>query len=859
MSVVANVAINIDGKQAQNLLKALEAEVKKLNGSFDDVGKKGKLFGEGLTGAAGKVVGALGAAAAAAFTTQKAFETLAEQSRAEAALRTLSVNSDEAVASLSKLSAELKGQASITELTAAAYDVASAGFGKVADQTKILEAATKGAVGGMSDINTVGNAVTSVLNAYGMSADQATGLVDKFIQTQNDGKIVLAEYATQIGRLAPTAAAAGVGIDELNAAISTITAQGVPVESTFAGLNQALVAILKPTSEAASLAEELGIDFNEAGLKAHGFGGLLKQVAEATGGSTTQMTQLFGSVEALKAVLPLTNDNLQKFEANLKNQANSAGVADKAFKQMADTLGGALKAVETEFKNLVVAFAPITPLLVAPLKVVAGTLSLVAQNMKAVGAAAVFIGTLTALINGTVIATKAWTIATTALATAKKVAGIAAAFLQSVMNPAGIAKVALALGAATAASVTLGNAMGKAAQNGQAAKNAQTGVATEANKVTAAVNGQSAALGQIPAKQQAIAQAARETADAYTYQYNQVSNIANSLDRHNNLNSAKVEYAKAINNLQAQELERAYANATTEQQRLDIAIEMFKNQVRAADLEYEAAINQIDLEMRKVELAYEQEELKYKQIEAAGQLAILEAKSVEEEIRKKQQLQSALSTQRQVVEKAHENVNYQREIERYSKATADAQWRSKVSAAQMAFESKATSSDIGMSRDSARTLSNNLASGSVQAHQMRQEMLGVAVNTERAANAIKVLRANEAAPREGNFIQAHNASGGYITRSTATIVGEAGAEYIVPESKAQAFAENYLAGGRGASAISHTGNSGSTPINIQTGPVIEFDGKQYVSMSDLQKAMKATADGVLGKLRTPAARTALRF
>ena len=56
MSVVANVAINIDGKQAQSLLKAIQGEVEKLNGTFDEVNKKGKSFGDSIKEAAGSAV-----------------------------------------------------------------------------------------------------------------------------------------------------------------------------------------------------------------------------------------------------------------------------------------------------------------------------------------------------------------------------------------------------------------------------------------------------------------------------------------------------------------------------------------------------------------------------------------------------------------------------------------------------------------------------------------------------------------------------------------------------------------------------------------------------------------------------------
>jgi tape measure domain-containing protein len=48
-----------------------------------------------------------------------------------------------------------------------------------------------------------------------------------------------------------------------------------------------------------------------------------------------------------------------------------------------------------------------------------------------------------------------------------------------------------------------------------------------------------------------------------------------------------------------------------------------------------------------------------------------------------------------------------------------------------------------------------------------------------------------------------------------------------------------------------------TNINITTGPVVEFDGTKYVTLADLEAAMRTTVNGVVSTLRTPAARSAL--
>lgn len=286
-------------------------------------------------------------------TVAKFFKGFTEAENARAAVSTLGVDAAALEKKLLSVSAASGNLLSQTQLLAASYDVASAGFNTASDAATVLEASLKGAVGGLSDIGTVSNAVTSVLNAYGLSADKAGKLVDGFIQTQNDGKIVVDQYAQQIGRLAPTAAAAGIGIDELNAAISTVTAQGVPIESTFAGLRQGITSILKPSKEAQDLAKSLGIEFNEAALKSKGFGGVLEEVKRKTGGSTTALTTLFGSVEALAAILPLVNDDLVSFNTNLDNQANAAGVAEKATEKLGGTVTSQITRMVNGIGNLV--------------------------------------------------------------------------------------------------------------------------------------------------------------------------------------------------------------------------------------------------------------------------------------------------------------------------------------------------------------------------------------------------------------------------------------------------------------------------------------------------------------------------
>tara|TARA_Y100001937_G_scaffold77260_1_gene104810 strand:- start:192 stop:2666 length:2475 start_codon:yes stop_codon:yes gene_type:complete len=373
---VSNVELRVGATQAITALKNVNTQAQKFNQTVNGTNSKlkdanralpimGKAFFGAGAGAKGAAVGfrSAGAALATALgpltagitavaALSKIFTNLAAQDFATARVRTLGVDVDTLTPKLATLSNELSGQASQLELLESSYDLASAGFAETAEITNILKAAQLGATGGFSDLQTVTDATTSVLNAYGKSADEAGKIVDGFAQTQADGKIVVDQYAKQIGRIAPIAAGAGVSIDELNAAISAVTATGVPVESTFAGLRQVIASIQKPTKQASDVAEKLGIDFNAAAIKSKGLSGVLAEIVEKGGASADNLSQLFGSVEALTAIQPLLNDELVKFNEALENQANAQGRAAKDAFIAANTIQGQLQRIGAAFTNL---------------------------------------------------------------------------------------------------------------------------------------------------------------------------------------------------------------------------------------------------------------------------------------------------------------------------------------------------------------------------------------------------------------------------------------------------------------------------------------------------------------------------
>ena len=108
------------------------------------------------------------------------------------------------------------------------------------------------------------------------------------------------------------------------------------------------------------------------------------------------------------------------------------------------------------------------------------------------------------------------------------------------------------------------------------------------------------------------------------------------------------------------------------------------------------------------------------------------------------------------------------------------------------------------------------------------------------------------------------AAGGVLDGPELVLAGEAGREYIIPEGKMSAASKNWLSGKRGGAVIpafaqggvvGSSGATGGAPnIHIQTGPVLQQQGQQFVTLSDLEGALQTFSKSVFGNSRTTGGR-----
>lgn len=221
---------------------------------------------------------------------------------------------------------------SVTELAEAEYQAISASV-DTAHVTDFVRTAAIAAKAGFTDTTTAIDGLTTVLNSYGLSAENAGKITDQMLMTQNLGKTTFGDLAQGIGSVATAASLAKVSTDDLFASMAILTKNGVQTSEAFTGFQGILSAVSKQSQQTVKTAAALGIDFTPEHLGQVGWIKFLEEVKAKVGDDQTAIQRLFGRVEAANAFKVLTKDMRQLKDAQ-RAIGDSMGATELAFNKM---------------------------------------------------------------------------------------------------------------------------------------------------------------------------------------------------------------------------------------------------------------------------------------------------------------------------------------------------------------------------------------------------------------------------------------------------------------------------------------------------------------------------------------------
>ena len=244
---------------------------------------------------------------------------------------------------------------SVEELAEAAYQAISA---SVATESAVnfTSKANKLAVGGFSDTTTAVDILTTAINAYGMSADDAAKISDVLITTQNLGKTSVAQLGASMGMVIPLAAAYNMDLEDLSASYALLTANGTQTAQATTYVKAALNELGSTSSVVGStLKKKTGKTFAELMAEGNSLGDVLQVLADSVDGDTTAFNNMWSSSEAGVGMLSILNSGTSKYNSLVQAMEGSTGAATTAVEKMSETGEFAQQRFQNATENLKIA------------------------------------------------------------------------------------------------------------------------------------------------------------------------------------------------------------------------------------------------------------------------------------------------------------------------------------------------------------------------------------------------------------------------------------------------------------------------------------------------------------------------
>lgn len=245
------------------------------------------------------------------------------------------------------------------------YNVISA-TGDTAGAVDLVRNATKLATAGFTDSESAMSVLTTAMNAYGISAGEATKISDSLIMTQNLGVTTVADLASNMGRAIATASAYGVGLENLEAGYVALTKSGISTAEGTTYLSSMFNELGKSGGDVSKiLQEQTGMSFGQLMEGGYSLADVLGVLYESTGRNSEGFINLWSSAEAGKAANAIVNQGLQEFNTNLETISGSMGATQSAYETM-QTNSFNLNKVINELKNAVTGLGDVLVPVIVP-------------------------------------------------------------------------------------------------------------------------------------------------------------------------------------------------------------------------------------------------------------------------------------------------------------------------------------------------------------------------------------------------------------------------------------------------------------------------------------------------------------
>lgn len=198
---------------------------------------------------------------------------------------------------------------SIRDVNKALFDSISAMI-PAGEALGFLHEASRLAIGGVTDLKTSVDGLTSIINAYQLEVGEAGRVSDAFYRAQKFGKTTVSELVENIGRVAPIAAIANVSYQDMLSTLAELTLGGLDTRESVTILRQAIAGLIKPAEGAKQVLDEFNVPTGIAAVRAAGLTYSLEKLTEAAIAYPDVIAEMIPNIRAFTGAAALTGDRL---------------------------------------------------------------------------------------------------------------------------------------------------------------------------------------------------------------------------------------------------------------------------------------------------------------------------------------------------------------------------------------------------------------------------------------------------------------------------------------------------------------------------------------------------------------------
>ncbi|MFD4968966.1 phage tail tape measure protein [Streptomyces sp. NPDC058424] len=151
-------------------------------------------------------------------------------------------------------------------LTEGMYQIEKAGI-RGADGLKVLKAAAQGAREENASLESVTNAMTSVMASYHLKAKDSVQVMNAMKTAAGEGKMTMEEFASSLSTVLPIASANKISFAEVSGALATLTQHGTSAREGTQELASTIRSLASPNAVAVKEMARLGLSSTDVATK----------------------------------------------------------------------------------------------------------------------------------------------------------------------------------------------------------------------------------------------------------------------------------------------------------------------------------------------------------------------------------------------------------------------------------------------------------------------------------------------------------------------------------------------------------------------------------------------------------------